>query len=70
MTGHNRDERGKLERKIKWVKPKLIVLLRGKPEEAVILACKTGSGSPGSVWIGCQSTSPAWCTQCEPFMGT
>ena len=70
MAGHNRHGRGKLERKRKWVKPKLIVLLRGKPEETVVLACKTGSGSPGTAWIGCQATVPAFCTQCVPFTGS
>lgn len=27
--------------KKKWKKPKLVVLVRGKPEEAVLLYCKT-----------------------------
>jgi hypothetical protein len=30
-----------------WKKPELIVLVRGRPEEAVLAACKTGTeGGP------------------------
>jgi hypothetical protein len=31
--------------KKKWKKPELIVLVRGKPEEAILAACKGGSFS-------------------------
>jgi hypothetical protein len=40
----------------KWKKPKLIILYRGRPEEAVLLACKSVSGKmtnpkfPASGW--------------------
>ena len=27
--------------KKRWVKPQLVVLVRGKPEESVLIACKT-----------------------------
>ncbi len=34
----------------KWVKPKLIVLARGRPEEAVLGTCKySGQNGPGGV---------------------
>jgi hypothetical protein len=36
-----------MNRKV-WKKPKLIVLVRGRPEEAVLQACKSDSvGGPG-----------------------
>ncbi len=41
----------------KWQKPELIVLVRNKPEEAVLAACKgpmTGSGSTGYTQSTCQ----------------
>jgi hypothetical protein len=31
-----------------WQKPILIVLLRGKPEEAVLISCKTALSAPSS----------------------
>jgi hypothetical protein len=35
--------------KRKWIRPQLLVLTRGKPEEAVLTACKQGTwpGLPG-----------------------
>ena len=45
------------ENKKEWSEPELIVLVRSKPEEAVLSGCK-GSGSPGSSDIqntGCQT---------------
>jgi hypothetical protein len=36
-----------------WQKPALIVLVRSKPEEAVLEGCKqSGSGAPGACWPG------------------
>ena len=32
--------------KKKWEKPKLIVLVRGRPEEMVLTQCKGGSAGP------------------------
>ncbi len=41
-----------MERKIKWVRPELIVLSRGRLEENVLLGCKTmnmvGPQRPGN----------------------
>ena len=45
--------------KPKWVKPKLIVLVRGKHGEAVLMACKTADDPVGpsftfdSCWLKC-----------------
>jgi hypothetical protein len=30
-----------------WTEPELIVLVRSKPEEAVLTGCKTGTGNDG-----------------------
>lgn len=56
-----------------WVKPELIVLVRGRPEEAVLAACKgddfthqANQGNVGGCGIsffecidGCQVTAPS-----------
>ncbi len=34
--------------KPKWEKPRLVILIRGKPEEMVLAACKMSSGGPKS----------------------
>jgi hypothetical protein len=49
-----------------WKKPELIVLVRSKPEEAVLLACKhypdVGSGASDFAF-GCKLEGcGAWCT--------
>jgi len=39
--------------KKKWKRPKLIILIRGKPQERVLVGCKTGSSTnAGFVWPG------------------
>ena len=43
-----------------WEKPKLIVLVRGKPEEAVLASCKktpAGIGNPSAVQTNCRRTT-------------
>lgn len=43
--------------KKKWTKPKLIVLVRGRPEETALFGCKgdgPGGMSPQSHWMGCK----------------
>jgi hypothetical protein len=41
-----------MERKKKWIRPRLILLLRARPEENVLLACKgsimSGPQRPGN----------------------
>ena len=39
-----------------WTKPELIVLLRGKPEEAVLLACKRAAYPIGGGNQDCRAT--------------
>jgi hypothetical protein len=42
------------ESKKAWVEPELIVLVRSKPEEAVLGACKVGvEGGPASALSAC-----------------
>lgn len=36
-----------------WVKPELIVLIRGRPEENVLTGCKFAASGPHSAWGGC-----------------
>ena len=45
-----------------WEKPELIVLVRSKPEEAVLGVCKSGHGNdPGGSGPGYTNA------QCEPY---
>jgi hypothetical protein len=52
-----------------WIEPKLIVLVRSNPEEAVLIICKTISSAPGPTTStsNCAVTSrgPALCASCE-----
>lgn len=43
------------KKKEKWKKPKLIVLVRGRPEESVLVGCKNAvlGGGPVSDWDNC-----------------
>lgn len=51
--------------KMKWQKPHLVVLVRGKPEENVLGTCKkAGSATDNSgTHDGCKDTSP--CGNCD-----
>ena len=48
-----------------WEKPRLIVLVRGKPEEAILIHCKAVdiAGGPGYLAGGC------WWEACEAICG-
>lgn len=43
--------------KAKWEKPQLIVLVRGKPEEAVLVICKTAMAVAGPWSVAGEGTS-------------
>ncbi|MBM3131005.1 MAG: hypothetical protein FJ009_20555 [Chloroflexi bacterium] len=45
------------QQKKEWVKPELLVLVRNKPEEAVLTACKGNmvASSPGSQGFWCEN---------------
>jgi hypothetical protein len=58
-----------------WEKPKLMVLVRGRPEEMVLQACKTsqlGTNGPGGTDNdGCFVTGPYGGTnQCDAIVST
>jgi hypothetical protein len=53
-----------------WTKPELIVLVRGKPDEAVLDYCKQtggtgGAGSAGNDAAGCIQPAPSVCQVCQ-----
>ena len=56
--------------KEKWQSPELIVLVRSKPEEAILSGCKHGGqppgGSPNDQAMACYIGAAA-CALCEPF---
>lgn len=62
----------KESKKEKWSKPKLIIIARGKPEERVLTACKsgTGGGSTGSGHSGCFIDSQCHWNICSAISGT
>jgi len=53
-----------MEKKV-WEKPELIVLVRGKPEEAVLNACK-GHGIRGQNLNNCKNNALGACTEFAP----
>jgi hypothetical protein len=54
--------------KKKWEKPKLIVLVRGKPEEAVLAGCKNPGAAvlPTDSYGYCSSTEIS-CAACQEW---
>lgn len=52
-----------------WERPELIVLVRTRPEEAVLLACKnataTTAQAPIEKWGGCNNRRTQVCTLCQ-----
>jgi len=64
------------KKKEKWGKPKLIILSRGRPEEAVLALCKANVAGPTSFNAqvsACGSAyadDPEKCAICEDFNGT
>lgn len=59
-----------MEMKKEWEKPKLIVLIRGKPEESVLLFCKTlgyaGENQPQGIIFQCGLFAEPM--PCEPLV--
>ncbi len=55
-------------KKEKWGKPKLIILVRGKPGERVAQVCKaydTSVGAPGMYDEACVGDIGRWCIACD-----
>ena len=54
--------------KKEWTKPKLIVLFRGRPEEAVLVACKDGGGADvDQTQTNCNDSG---CADCDGIVGS
>ena len=55
-----------------WSKPELIVLVRGKPEEAVLNACKAYGQDAADAYAydRCQKNSEVGCVNCAAKIGT
>jgi hypothetical protein len=49
--------------KKRWEKPQLTIIVRGKPEEGVLLACKGGGSGPDVALGSCDSIFG--CGQCD-----
>ncbi len=51
-----------------WEKPQLVVLVRTRPEESLIIYCKTenetGSQDPSTFHVGCWQEEAAVCGNC------
>ncbi len=59
--------------KKEWEKPELIVLVRGKPEEGVLVTCKTRGASivqPSTVNNDCEKDNQpqSVCLQCHEYV--
>jgi hypothetical protein len=51
-----------------WEKPELIVLVRSRPEEAVLLVCKFDGdliGTAGTLNTGCNTKPIGFCSHCS-----
>jgi hypothetical protein len=49
-----------------WEKPQLIILVRGRPEEAVLTACKSSGAGPGTDFAACTDiVVPPNCEKCH-----
>lgn len=61
--------------KKKWERPQLIVLFRGKPEEAVLNGCK-GPWTTGYAYVagncmyGGSVDGTPWCANCDKYAET
>ena len=55
-----------------WLEPELIVLVRNKPEEAVLGACKVDSspGARATIAGGCTWNYGEGCTGCVSIVGS
>jgi hypothetical protein len=58
--------------KRQWEKPRLIVLVRGNPQEAILQVCKEPSvgDTPESTYEGCSLYSGGYCPLCDPLVAS
>jgi hypothetical protein len=63
---HNLEKRRIHMEKKTWIEPELIVIVRSKPEEAVLTACKTTSPDGGNVVLAsnCGNPGGGYCGEC------
>jgi hypothetical protein len=62
-----------MSEKKKWHKPELVVLVRNKPEEAVLGGCKLvvgAAGGPENGANGCWISTPGVCSICVDHIDT
>lgn len=68
MTRDSLGYKDKSERKKQWQKPRLMILTRDKPGEAILTACKVAaipeSPSPGTHLYACEQPSYFICYGC------
>ena len=57
-----------MEQKKEWVQPELIVLMRRKPEEGILLACKEGFEGSGPAATDWQCISGELCDDCSEIV--
>ncbi len=52
----------KAESRRAWTDPALVVLVRNRPEEAVLAGCKVTTGAPGADTVndGCSTEACGW----------
>jgi hypothetical protein len=58
-----------MEKKKRWVQPELTVLVRSKPEEGVLMVCKTMEEAlgPEDMYSGCDMFDIEACMPCFDF---
>lgn len=60
-----------MQKKKKWITPQLIVLVRGKPEEAILGVCKSYSAWGGFPDVTVKQCNESWCSRgCESSVGS
>ena len=58
------------KKRLKWGKPKLIVLIKAKPDERVLYACKDYSMLFSMEMVAARCNSVDVCAACSAMMGS
>lgn len=58
------------KKKKKWIIPQLLVLVKGKPDEMVLSACKSGSGSSGPAGSNAECYIVSCGTECASLLAS
>jgi hypothetical protein len=65
-----------MKTKKKWLMPKLTVLLKQGPQEAVLINCKSGTGGTGAIAYSnnskylCDTFIPYLCSICQSIVAS